>query len=206
MKILSLAASAALAVCCASALASCSDDARFEGIWKSIAPITITDQADGSESILADITMNFGENQNNDGGDLGITYGFTAVKPLGDGKAAPGEITVKGTAEVPGHWTYDIDDDDNLLIEINSSAIKVNIDKENITFAGAGAAALTDAQRESMAEDLAKRCAAGMKAAIEADARRFTVIEDVEVSKDRKTLGFETKSPKTDYRFRRVGI
>lgn len=84
-------------------------------------------------------------------------------------------ISYKVTASIDGTWTRDTDDDDDYLLAF---------DKNSLSVAGTDAPELgpvTDAFMNSL--------------------QQYTMIEDVEVSKDGTHLTFETKSPEVKYHF-----
>lgn len=194
----------ALMACGSMLLASCIDHDSVLGSWKAIAPINITSEVAGAESasVVPEITFENGKDKS--GGDVTISGNLSIEKKLAPNASGDILMAATGKSNVKGTWSYDIDDDDDLLLDLDTESLEITFDNKDITFSGAGFAALTDQQKDSIATVETEACAREFKSALKSELARFSVIEDVELSKDKKTLGFEIKSPKTDLRFRNI--
>lgn len=168
-----------------------------------MAPADLTTDISGAQQASATTTIDFIEGDQLNTGFVGISDKFVIVKQ-GSADSIPYEVTAKGTALVKGTWTYDIDDDDDLLLDLDYSSIKVTLPVTSVSISGKGKTALTAAQTDSIKNYEADLCASQITLAMTKRLHRFSVISDIETSKDKSTLGFEIHSPETDLRFRNV--
>ncbi|MDO4320553.1 MAG: hypothetical protein Q4C34_08260 [Bacteroidales bacterium] len=187
--------SAAVAVGALAAVTACSSGAEFAGSWSSMAPSDITAKIPGAADATSLLVIDFADGS--DAGFVSVTSNFTVTK-LRDG----GKVDAKGKAVIDGKWTYDVDDADDVLLDLNYSTLKVSVD--DVTVSDSPAARLTKAEIDSVKAAVAESCRHEMSVAMSSEMRRFSVIKDIEVSKDRRTLSFEIESPETDLRFSRV--
>lgn len=204
MKKIHLVLGCTLLVCGAMALASCVEHNDMLGSWKAISPMNITSDVAGSDNASFTPSITFEAGKDKSGGDVTVTGDLSIEKKLSPNAAGEILMAATGTSDVKGKWSYDIDDDDDLLLDFNLESLDVKFDKKDITFSGAGFDSLTDQQKDSLSVAATENCVRELRTALKSELARFSVIEDVEISKDKKTLGFEIKSPKTDLRFRNM--
>ncbi|MDE6127065.1 MAG: hypothetical protein K2G30_08925 [Muribaculaceae bacterium] len=201
-KISSLLATA-LVCGAAASLVSCDSGAPFVGIWKATAPSDLPTGPAARYHATSVLTVSFADAPNGEGGAVGIVSDFTVSRSAGNDSLGY-EIDAIGTARVDGTWSYDIDDRDDLLLDLDYNTLKVDFPASGVSVSGPLAARLTAAQLDSVRADAASACSREISRAMTSELRRFSVVKDIEVSKDKNTLGFEIESPETDLRFRRV--
>lgn len=157
----------------AALFSSCTDERHdITGSWASSSPATVTASIPGASVATEALTFDFTQGQDKSSGPVKMTADYDVTMP--SDSVAEG-ISYKVTASIEGTWTRDLDDQDDYLLAFDSNSLSV---------AGVDAPELgpvTDAFMNSL--------------------QQFTVIEDVEVSKDATHLTFETKSPEVKYHF-----
>lgn len=183
---------------------SCTDDKAFLGTWETVVPVHLEHRVPGTSSINSQQKISFAEGINKRIGDVKMTSELDVVRNIAQEDGTEVEMTAEGYGFIKGTWTYDVDDDDDLVLNFDFNTLDVKFDKDNVSFHGVGAQGLTAEQRDSLAEIGADLCTREVKVAMSQELSRYGVIKDVEVSKDRNTLGFEISSPEQDMRFSRV--
>lgn len=188
-------------------ITGCSQQTPFIGSWKAISPADITASVPGAERATSELTFTFSDGTDKTGGKVALTNVFVVDRTLqfSDSIGTPVKVSVNGVANVDGTWTFDIDDDDDLLVNYDLSSLKVDVDKNGVQFDRA-IPSLSEVQLDSLRVSVAESCKAEMQRVVASELTRYSVIDDVEVSKDRKVLGFEVKSPKQDLRFNNVDL
>lgn len=157
----------------AALFAACGQENRNPvGKWETAAPETVTQTISGATSATRTLTFDFVAPAADTTGSFTLTADYDITAPA-DSTSAP--VSYKATASINGTWTRDADDDDDYLL---------TFDRNSLSVSGVDAPVLgpvTDAFLGSLAP--------------------FTAIEDVEVSKDKKHMTFETKNPEVKYHF-----
>lgn len=182
-------------------LVSCSEkEDDFIGGWKSIAPLNVASDIYGADSATEDIELGFTVPVQGADGNVSMTGHFNIVRPLpSDTTAGPSpKATFTATASCPGTWTYDVDDDDDILLMFDHNKIAVKIDNDKISLSG------TDSIPALKLETFRREWVREIENSFHATLTRFSVIEDVETSKDGKTMSFELHDPKAKIRFVRT--
>lgn len=196
---------AAGALVCAS-LASCSSDPGFIGSWKSNASVDMTSQIPGASAARYVNGITFNEGADGADGKVMLSSDFDITKIVTSAPGAFYEVNVKGTATVAGTWSVDVDDVDDLLLAMDYNNVKVDIAPADVTVTGPMTKEFTKAQMDSISTSAAAACRMEAGIVIGADFARYAVIEDMEVSKDKKSIEFEIGRPETEIRMVRVGI
>ena len=189
------------------AVTSCADDARFIGKWTEISPSDITSQVAGASKATSVLSLDFTYGQQKDGGDVTLSDAVEIISALENVMTAdsiPVRVSVPAVATVDGIWSYDVDDDDDLLLQFDRSQLKVSIDPSQVTFVGAMPVGATDAALDSIKNIAMEKCHAEVVDHVSDALSRYTVVDDVNVRDDGLTLGLEIQSPKADMRFKRV--
>ena len=185
-------------------VSSCSEN-KMLGSWKGVVPVNLANSVAGaSESSFVPV-ITFKEGQDKKGGDVSVSGEVSIEKRLSSLSGGEILMAATGMSDVKGKWSYDIDDDDDLLLDLDIKSLEVKFDKDDMSFSGPGYTVLTNEQRDSLISAELDICVMETRKALKSEFVRFSLIEDVEVSKDGRTLGFEIKSPKTDLRFRKIG-
>lgn len=155
------------------ALAACGhhDDDDPTGSWSSAAPISVTQGVDGAKSATKTITIDFNAPTAGEG-SMTFTADYDVTLPAAN-DSVPSAYKV--TATVNGTWAKDSESHDDYLL---------TFDKNSLNVSGTDAPELgpvTDEFLNSLGN--------------------FSVIEDVEVSKDGQHMTFETGKPEVKYHF-----
>lgn len=201
-KIESLLATA-LVVGASAALVSCDSAAPFVGIWKSTAPVDLALGVPGPSHATSIMTISFADAPNGEGGAVGISSDFTVTRSAGNDSLSY-EVDAAGTVKAEGTWRYDIDDHDDLLLDLDYNSIKVDLPASGVSVSGPMTAKMTAAELDSVKNATAAACSREIAMAMTTELRRFSIIKDIELSKDKNLLGFEIESPEADLRFSRL--
>ncbi len=178
------------------ALLSSCNKAEFIGEWKAVNPVNVTAEVNGAESASEDVILAFSEAQGKTAGKVEMTGKFKVSIALpSDSTAAPVPVTFTADARCDGSWTPDSDDDDDLLLAFNYDAITVTVDKNSL----AGTGKLSPDQLTSTEE----LCRMKVENAFRSTLSRYSVVDDVEVSKDKTSMNLELKNPKEKVYFTR---
>lgn len=181
-------------------MVSCSDEARFVGAWSGISPVDMSVKMPDVVRATSVVSVDFALNQHKTGGPVEISGKLDVVKSLPGDSASSGahyELSIPATASVRGVWTYDIDDDDDLLVNLDMSTLKVAVDREGVRWIGNAPAVMPD----SLAAVTAAACERELAHAAYTDFSRFTVIDDVDVDKTGSKMSFEIHSPEAEIYF-----
>lgn len=144
------------------------------GNWTSATPESVTQSVTGAKQATRTLTLDFSAPANGADGAVTMTADYDVTAAVADSVANNGKYTVK--AIVKGTWTQSKDDDDDDYL--------LTFDKNSISVSGVDAPELgpvTDAFINTLST--------------------FSTVEDVEVSKDKKHMTFETKNPEVKYHF-----
>lgn len=188
---------------------ACSHEAKFIGSWTEMNPTDITAQVPAAARATSLVSITFLDNVDKSGGSVTLSSVIDLTQPVeGDSLSMnqPYEVNVAATASVGGTWTYDIDDKDDILLSFDLSSLNVNIDNNGVTYSQN---VLTGAQQPQIDSLTAKTVMAWkqeLTRAIRADLSRFSVIEDIEVSKKGDVMTFEINAPEKKLHFRKVGV
>lgn len=185
-------------------MTSCSDDKAFLGTWETVNPVHLEQRIGGFTSIESQQKISFAEGIKKRIGDVRMTSELDVVRNLTTADGTEIEMTAEGYGFIKGTWTYDLDDDDDLVLNFDYNTLDVKFDKSNIEFNGLYAQNLSAEERDSLASIGADICTREVKLALSHELPRYSVIKDVEVSKDGNTLGFEISSPEEEVRLSRV--
>lgn len=194
-----------MAVC--ASLASCSSDPGFIGSWKSNASVDMTSKIPGASAARYVSGISFAEGTGGADGKVVLSSDFQVTKIVtSDNPESFYEVNVKGTATVDGTWSVDVDDTDDLLLALDYSTMKVNITPADVTVAGPMAEKFTPEQIDSVLNSAADACRRELTGVMSADFARYSVIDDMEVAKDKKSIEFEINRPETEVRMVRTAI
>lgn len=181
-------------------MASCSDNARFVGTWNGISPVDMSVRMPDVVRASSVVSVDFTLNQHKTGGPIGLSGKLDVVKSLPGDSASSGvpyQLSIPAMASVRGVWTYDIDDDDDLLVNLDMSSLKVTVDREGVRWLGN----VPSAGADSLAAVTATTCERELTHAAYTDFSRFTVINDVDVDKSGSKMSFEIHSPEAEIYF-----
>lgn len=198
MAKLSLIQKTASAVCACLALAACSSDAPFVGSWIADSPVDITAGIPGSLQSTSTIGLDFKEHQQKGTGTMEMTFDLKVAEPVMVPDAT-GQIVIPAKASIEGTWTYDVDEQDDVLIHFNESTIKVDIDTTAVKYVG-----IHPAKADSLLAPVMASVRAKAKHYVISELARFTVINDISVSTDGSSMALEVSNPDADMRFKRV--
>lgn len=196
----------ALAVGAAATLTYCSNQAKFIGAWTAVNPTNITEQLPGATNATSLVTIDFVDNLQKTGGTVLISSDINVMRTIDADSLSQGlpyEVKIAAKASVDGTWSYDIDDDDDLLLALDLSKLKVDIDQSSVTFTKPSATVVPQAHLDSLAVSYIDTWKRDLTGAISSDLSRYTVIDDIEISRDGNMLTFEVQSPEAKLHFRR---
>lgn len=196
----------AMAVCGVVAGVSCSKNTDFVGKWTAVAPSDITTDMTGATQASSQMTITFADGMDKADGSVGIVNDFDITRQAKRLCGSIVYVNVKGSATADGTWTYDVDDDDDLLLSFDPKSVKINIDPSAVTFTEAVPDDMAASVADSIRTAAAETCRGEMMRAMSKQLARFTVINDVEVSKDHRTMKFEVNAPEQDLHFRNADL
>lgn len=155
------------------AFASCSsDNSSLTGEWKSAAPVNVTETVADASTVSQVISVDFKAGDEKTTGPLEWTSEYSMTAPA---DSAGNVASYKVIAKISGTWTRDAKDDDEYTLSFDQNTLNVSgVDAPEL---GPG----TDLFLGSLG--------------------KFSKIEDVKVSKDGKTMSFETDKPDVTYNF-----
>lgn len=168
------------------ATAACSKHNDINGAWTST-PTNIDNMAYAA-SATGVTTIDFDAAKGAASGPVTLTMVIDATQPVDsgatDGFSAPYEISVTGTATISGRWSYEDGDDDDILLFLDNSSLKVNVDPNGVTFSQN---LLTGAQQpvvDSLTNVTAERWRSAMRTVAAKQFFEFTKLDDVKISND----------------------
>lgn len=178
-------------------LSSCTEKkADFIGEWRAVKPVTVTSEITGAESATEEITLVFSEAKGNTSGKVEMTGRFKVSMALpSDSTAVSVPVTFTADARCDGSWTPDGDDYDDLLLAFDYEAITVTVDTTSLS-----AGAKLSPEHLSSTSEL---CRMKVENAFRSTLARYSVLDDVEVSKDRTSMDLELQNPKEKVYFTR---
>lgn len=197
----------ALAIGASCMLLSCSKNAEFAGYWTSVTPKDFTMEVPGASKAASTMTLNFVEGTQKSDGTVEITNTIDVTKTMeGDSLSSrkPYTITYQASAKTDGTWSYDVDDDDDLLLDLDLSKITVAIDRKSVSYSQPFTAEVSPAVLDSLTSAYIPVWQEELKQSLSTDFSRFTVIDDIDVEHGGKILEFEIKSPKEKLQFKKV--
>lgn len=161
-----------LAVGAVASLASCDKEIKNpEGSWKSAAPEKVTESIEGAASATQEMELDFKAPAADAEGVVTLTTVYDVTKAVPDSVGS----SYKVTASIQGTWTAEKGEDDDYLLTFDKNTLSVSgVDAPELGI-------MTDVFLNSLS--------------------KFTTIEDVEVSKDKAHLTFETNKPEVKYHF-----
>lgn len=191
----------------AMSLVSCSGETPFVGDWTALTPTDVTSRIAGASEASSLMTISFFDSARKSDGDVELTANVAVTRPVegfvvADG--SPCEVSVVSTTKVSGTWSYDVDDQDDLLLALNVAKVDVDVAPDAVTFPDGMPYDVAPAQVDSIRRQAAAWCRREVARYVASDIARYTVIKDVEVSKDGSVLAFEIENPDADLRFRRL--
>lgn len=151
----------------AAAFSSCTEKAQdISGVWTASAPETVVPAIQGATSATAITTIEFKDSADAASGPVTITKDYTVSLP--DSTGTIGQYTVK--ASISGTWTREAKEKDDYTIAFDQNSLSVAG-----TDVPDGLGTITDNFLGTIGQ--------------------YTVLDDVEVSKDGKTLKMELENP-----------
>lgn len=195
---LAIAASAAIA----SLFSSCDTRPDINGTWTGT-PVRINDiSAACDASATMSITFS-SDNVKSRNGVVSISALIDANQPVqGPGSAidSPYEVSVAATASVNGVWSFEKDDDDDIVISLDHKTLDVNVDPHGVTFSSN---LLTEAQQpmiDSLSTVTAAQWKNSIKHAMENEFFKLQNISDIKVSNGIMSCEINDR----DFTFRKV--
>lgn len=117
-------------------LSSCSSHPDIIGTWTGN-PTRINDISAACDA-SATMSISFNANDDNaESGDVTISAIIDANQPVESSESVIDqayEVSVAATAVITGKWTYEKDDDEDVIISLDPSTLRVNVDPHGVTF------------------------------------------------------------------------
>ncbi len=196
----------ALAAGMAVTMTYCSKQAKFIGAWTEVNPSNITVQLPGASSATSRVTIDFIDNLQKTGGAVSLQSDINVTRTIEADSLSQGqpyEVKIAAKASVDGTWSYDVDDDDDVLLALDLSKLKVDIDRDRISFTRPAATVVPQAHLDSLALQYIDTWKRDLTGVVSEDLARYTVIDDIELSRDGNMMTFEVQSPEAKLHFKR---
>lgn len=191
----------------ASGLASCSKTSDFLGVWTSTTPEDITTSVPAASSATSLVSISFVEGTGkNDGGSVALTSIINVNQPVTGSPMSmnqPYEVNVAATASLGGTWIYEEGSDDDLLLSLDLSTLKVNVDNNGVTFTQNMLTGAQQPQIDSLTTVTAELWKNQLTQAMTKEFSRFKKLDDVKVHKG-QVLTFEIQNPELTLQMRKT--
>ncbi len=189
------------ALCVSSVFSSCTGKAEFVGSWKANSAVSIN-MPRTSASVASLTYIDFFEPVEKTDGAVKLSQEYFVSESVIVDSVASSMSKMQLTAMVSadGIWTYDVDDKDDLLLSFDPLAVNVDLEPSNISIDGE----LAEDLRESIVARLVSVWKSELTRKFQSEMSRYSVLDDVEVSKDGSVMTLEIQSPEADVHFRRI--
>lgn len=118
------------------AFSACDSRPDIAGTWTGT-PSRI-DGITAAAEANATMSLSFSNaDRQNKNGDIFISAIISATQPVSPEHQSvdiPYEVSVTSTAVISGHWSFEPGDDDDILITLDPSTLKVDVDPDGVTF------------------------------------------------------------------------
>lgn len=188
-------------------LSSCSKNNDFVGVWTSTTPEDITAVVPAASSATSMMSISFVEDANKkDGGSVALSTIINVNQPVNNGAVgldAPYEVNVAATASLGGTWIFEEDSDDDLILSLDLNTLKVNVDKNGVTFTQNMLTGAQQPQIDSLTSVTAEVWKNQLTQALTKEFSRYRKLDDVKVHKG-QVLTFEIENPETTIQMRKA--
>lgn len=179
-------------------LPSCNEKkSPFAGEWDGMAPVNVKSTLPGFDSALLTYAIAFQDDATKTGGDVDIDGNYNLSRNVTLG-ASQIKASFSANASVSGIWNRDVDDDDDYLLNLDYSTVKVDIDRNSISLA------TPDSIPAAKLDSITSVWQQELTFAFKENVSALSTIEDLEVSKDGNNMTFETKNPEQKLSFKRM--
>lgn len=175
-------------------LASCSGEAPFLGQWEG-SPKTIQEGLPPTATGTSTASIHFMEGTDKTAGKVTLEQDIDLRQSIPYDNGMNFEIHVAGKVSTEGRWTYDVDDDDDLLLTFDANTIKVDIDTNEVVCNEAADNEKIKAACDELKEKGLPMWKSAMEGIFRHDLSRYAVISDISKGKDGNTLTFEIEQP-----------
>lgn len=163
------------------AFASCSNEQPFIGNWKANNPENVILNPNSAATAVASTSIEFKKGAKSSDGDVVLSTAYEIS--LTDSIGSP--IKVAGNCSADGKWELDVDDDDDLLMTYDYDTMKIDIAGDSATVA---------------------RVRPEVERIFRDNLNLYSVVEDVEVNKEKTTLSMEIGNPDKKVYFKRITL
>lgn len=119
------------------ACTACSRHADINGAWTST-PSRIDNEIAMAAEATSVLGLDFNAPRGANSGTVTVTAIIDATQPVAagqlDGFAEPYEVSVTATATINGKWSYEDNDDDDILLFLDNNTLQVNVDPNGVTY------------------------------------------------------------------------
>lgn len=183
---------------------SCAKKDEFVGSWQSTTPIDISSELPAAANGSATMSVIFGPDTMK-GGDVTLTSLVEASQAVvpNPGVDEGYQTNVAATATVSGRWEYEHGDDDDLVLTLDMSTLKVDVDPTGVTFRQSREDGEQMPVTDSLTTATANMWNMQITHAMRIQFSRFGKLDDVKVGKD-GMLKMELDNPDTHLTFMRA--
>jgi len=191
----------------AGCVVSCSKKTDFTGVWTATTPEDITASVPAASSATSLISVSFVEDgAKEDGGSVALSSIINVNQPVSGGSLSidsPYEVNVAATASLGGTWIYEDGSDDDILLSLDLSTLKVNVDKNGVSFTQNMLTGAQQPQIDSLTAVTAEIWKNQLTHAMTKEFSRFRKLDDVKVHKG-QVLTFEVENPDMTFQMRKA--
>lgn len=188
----------------AASLASCSRNENFLGSWTEEKPRDITALVPAASTATSQLSLDFtqGEAGESSNGPVYISSVISLQQPVDANPSVISgyEVSVAATASVSGVWSYKPGSNNDIVITLNPSTFRVDVDNHGVTFTEN---LLTEQEKpvlDSLSQATAEQWKAQLTPAMEQEFNSLNNLSDVKVEHP-GTLTFKTEDPEVTYTF-----
>lgn len=167
------------------ALCSCDNRPDITGTWNGM-PTRINNisAASDANATMSITFMNDNSGKKADNGQLLISALIDANQPVSGENSiisAPYEVSVAATATASGHWTFEANDDDDVIISIDPQSLQVHVDPHGVTFSSDLLTGAQKPQLDSLTEATADAWRRSIKQAVKDEFYAIHKISDIKI-------------------------
>ena len=168
------------------AFSSCDRHPDVIGTWT--ATPTRIDNISAACDASATFSISFTESENNaECGDVLISAVIDANQPVEAEESTldqPYEVSVAATAIISGKWSYEKDDDEDIVVTLDPTTLTVNVDPNGITFSNDVLTGTQHPMLDSLSNSTASAWKKSITKALGERLFQINKISDIKVSND----------------------
>ena len=162
---------------------SCSRNEKIAGAWT--APPVRLDGVPDAADALATVTVDFGvQDKANATHPLNLSALIDVTQPVEavhGGIDMPYEVSVAATASISGRYTFEKGEDDDVVVTLDPSSMKVDIDPAGVTFSQNVLTGLQQPRLDSLTEATVSKWRVEIARAVRSEFYKYTSISDIKI-------------------------